>query len=307
MATGDLNVQITTLTGKPVNARVEIDLKPISTGGGSTGGQKMTVDVNMGTSLEVDVTGIECRGGPGTTYRLLANTPHYRPYGFFQLIQEGKLNEPSDDIEFWVKPGDITGIRGPKFADLDDLAQSLLKNAAMTRSNTQDADLLGLTGTSLYNRLGPLRQAGLLNIVKKASHSTADECLSSFLGLLVSRQDRIFAIVEPQLATKLNNSPRFRGVSPALHTPLPGFQLTGQSFKSKDAHANLQVTFMIRDSDGAMAADIDVDESSGIKHGFEVIRNAVIGGKTNPYLIHEFMTAADPIKRTLDPGYEFVF
>ena len=39
------------------------------------------------------------------------------------------------------------------------------------------------------------------------------------------------------------------------------------SFKSRDAHANLQITFMREIATGALAADIDIDESSGIEHG----------------------------------------
>lgn len=40
-----------------------------------------------------------------------------------------------------------------------------------------------------------------------------------------------------------------------------------------------------------LAADIDIDEASGIQHGMEVIRNAVFKRRTNPYLIHEFLLA----------------
>lgn len=58
---------------------------------------------------------------------------------------------------------------------------------------------------------------------------------------------------------------------------------------------------------GALAADIDIDESTGIEHGFEVIRNAVFNKRTNPYLIREFMLAADPLRRSLYPGHRFVF
>jgi len=46
---------------------------------------------------------------------------------------------------------------------------------------------------------------------------------------------------------------------------------------------------------------------SGIEHGFEVIRNATFRKRTNPYLIREFLLSADPIERSLDPGYQFRF
>jgi hypothetical protein len=63
----------------------------------------------------------------------------------------------------------------------------------------------------------------------------------------------------------------------------------------------------LSDMAGALVADIDIDESSGIEHGFEVIRNAVFRKRTNPYLIREFLNAADFTKRSLSPAYQFTF
>ena len=83
--------------------------------------------------------------------------------------------------------------------------------------------------------------------------------------------------------------------------------MTGESFKSRDAHANIQMTFQRRPENGELAADVDIDESSGIEHGFEVIRNALFRNRTNPYLIREFMLSADHVEHTLDPGYRFKF
>jgi len=64
---------------------------------------------------------------------------------------------------------------------------------------------------------------------------------------------------------------------------------------------------MVQEGTGRMAADIDIDESSGIEHGLEVIDNALFKKRTNPYLIREFLLSADPLNRSLDPGYAFVF
>ena len=55
------------------------------------------------------------------------------------------------------------------------------------------------------------------------------------------------------------------------------------------------------------AADVDIDEAAGIEHGVEVIRNKLFNNRTSPYLIREFLLAANPGERTLDPGYDFVF
>ena len=179
---------------------------------------------------------------------------------------------------------------------------------ARVGSKLRDDGLAGLQGEALYKKLGPLRKACLLNIARKASHrGTADNCWRFVRSLLGGRQDRIFALVDTGMADFLQASPAYVSADPLLHTPLPGFKLTGRSMKSRDPHANLQVTFIENIETGELAADIDIDESSGIQHGLEVIRNAVLNEKTNPYLIHEFLLAADPREHTLDPDYGFVF
>ena len=91
-----------------------------------------------------------------------------------------------------------------------------------------------------------------------------------------------------------------------MHDPPPGFSLTGESFKSRDAHGNLQVTFLSHEVTGDLAADIDIDKAGGIEHGFEVIGNAVLHNRTNPFAIREILLASDPINRSLDPGYQLL-
>jgi hypothetical protein len=307
MATGNLLVQLTDTAGQAVPGRIQIDLDPLS-GDPGTGGDQMETSVT-GSFTELLITGIACRGGLGTTYRALASTPHYRPYAFLQLIQEDRDNTANDDVEFWVEPGDVTNIDAPSFGDLPAHVRGMLENASMVAERPEDRDLLGTSGDDLYRRMGPLRKACLLNIVRKASDGpTAADCLPFVEGLLLCRQDRFFATVKPGLPEHLANSPVYNTAPKVLHQPLPGYEKSVHpSMKSRDAHANIQVTFMRHATTGDLAADIDIDESAGIKHGFEVIRNALFRNRTNPYLIREFLIAADPITRRLDPGYAFVF
>jgi hypothetical protein len=306
MPKGSLLVHIGVLTGEPVRSRVEIEMHRVS-GEPGTGGEAMEVSVNMGSDTDLTITGITCRGGPGTIYRIVVSASHYRDYSFFQLIRENVVNTASDDVEFWVKPGDVSEIRASGFAGLPEHLRAILTDADMHAVLPEDQDLLGSSGASLYQKLRPLRKACLLNIAKKASHPTADNCFPFFGALLLCRQDRFFAMVDSSLPERLRKSPVYKSAPETLHEPLPGFQLAEGSFKTRDAHANLQVTFMRHTQTGDLAADIDIDESSGIEHGFEVIRNAVFRKRTNPYLIREFMLAADLREHTLDPGYGFVF
>jgi hypothetical protein len=305
VADGNLVVRLTDLTGQPVRD-IDIDLSRLP-GEAGTGGETMNVSL-AGPDPDLTITGITCRGGPGTMYRVLATAPHYRPYGFFQLIREGRNNTASDDVEFWVKPDDVTDIRAPGFDDLPPQARRILERAQMIGFKPADRDLVGLAGVDLYRQLGPLRKACLLNLIAKASdRATTGDCLPAIGGVLLCRQDRFFARVDARLPERLRRSPVFKSARVTLHEPLPGFQMAEGSFKSRDAHANLQVTFMRETATGELAADIDIDEASGIEHGFEVIRNATFRTRTNPYLVREFLLSADPAARSLDPGYQFRF
>jgi len=305
MPKGKLHLHLTDLRGEALHEKVELDFDRMS-GELGVGGESMEVSVNMGTETEAIISGLPCKGGLGTMYRVLASTAHYRVYSYFQRIVENTVNGGTDDVEFWVKPGEVTDIDAPPFDELPDRVQQILTAAQMKTDKPQDQDLLGLSGSALYEELGPLRRACFLNIVKKASHETADNCLLAIEDLLVCRQDRFFAFVNSALVTQLNDSPRFKSAGNGLHPPLEGFSV-GPSFKSRDAHANIQLTFMLHNGTGRMAADIDIDESSGIEHGLEVIHNALFKKRTNPYLIREFLLSADPLNHSLDPGYSFVF
>jgi hypothetical protein len=122
---------------------------------------------------------------------------------------------------------------------------------------------------------------------------------------VLSRQDRCFVKIDSVVLKFLADSAAFSEAPGTLHTPLPNFHLR-KSYKSKDAHANLQVTVMENPATGEFAADVDIDEAAGIQHGLEVMRNAIFDQRTSPYLIREFMLASD-LEGTLDPGYDFEF
>jgi hypothetical protein len=306
MPTGNLVVQLTDVSGAAVPGRIEIGLTRMP-GEPGTGGQNAEV-VSTGSVTDLTITGIACRGGPGTLYKVSASAEHFRRYTFIQLIAEDRDNTATDDVELWVKPGDVGGIRAPAFDELPRQVQTMLQTAGMLADKAEDEDLVGASGATLYQRLGPLRKACLLNIATKLAHAgTTGNCLPSIGSLLLCRQDRFFATVRPMLPEQLRQSPLFKSAPKTLHDPLPGFVLAEGSFKSRDAHANLQVTFMRDTAHGTLAADIDIDESSGIEHGFEVIRNALFRNRTSPYLIREFMALADPIGHTLTPPYSLTF
>lgn len=306
MPQGTITIPITDLAGNPLQAAVDIDLDPLPPPAGA-GGSRMHASVKMGNASQVKLGDIECIGGPGTRYMITVRSKNYCPYSFFQMVTSDRVLQASDSVDLWVDPSRVKGIKGPKFQDLEPRQQRLLETARMFQMLPEDQDLMGKSGAKLYNALGPLRQACFLNILKKAAHrGTTANCAKFIRSLILCRQDRFFAMVEPEIQDFLRNSELFKSAPNTLHEPLPDFQME-ESFKSRDPHANLQVTLMRHATGNLMAADIDIDEASGIEHGFEVIRNAVFQDRTNPYLIHQFLIAADPIEKTLDPGYSFIF
>ena len=304
MATGSLRFQITDLVGEPIEGKLNVDFTPAEN---SPGGTMMEAVFPPTSETRFIVEDLRCRGGPGTLYITRITTRNFRTYAFFQLILEQKINTPSEShIRLMAKPKRVKDIVAPTFPALAASLRRFLDTADMQAPKPEDRDLLGLQGAALYGALGPLRKACLLNVFTKAGHASSDGCFRFLRSLSVLRQDRCYCSADPNMPEFLRRSAKFKSAPNTLHEPLSGFQLE-DSFKSRDAHANLQVTFMRHNQTGELTADVDIDESSGIEHGFEVIRNAITGGRTNPYLVRELMLLFDPVEKVLDPGYRFVF
>ncbi len=303
MPVGSLSLRVTDLLDNPIEGKLDFNFDPTSN---SAGGASMEATFSVAGETAFTIENIQCRGGPGTLYTARTTTGNFRPYAFFQMILD-RDNTPSEShIRLIVEPNRVKEIAAPAFSALAKPLRDFVDAANMQAPNPEDRDLLGLQGTALYDKAGPLRKACLLNIFTKANHVSAEKCFTFLRSIAVLRQDRCFCSVDPGMPEFLRKSERFKSAPNTLHDPLSGFILE-DSFKSKDAHANLQVTFMRHGETGDLAADVDIDESSGIEHGFEVIRNAVTGGHTNPYLIRELMLLADPVEKVLDPGYRFIF
>jgi hypothetical protein len=303
MPVGSLKLHVTDVRDEPVEGLIEIEFEPKEN---SPGGENMQAEFANDAATAFIVEQIECRGGPGTMYIVRVEARNFKPYAFFQLILEQRVNTASDSrIRLLVDPKRVRDIAAPDFTSLAAAERSFLDTAEMMAVEQEDRDLLGLTGPTLYEGLGPLRKAALLNILAKTKHGTTGRCFRFLQSLLVLRQDRCFCTVDPSMPEFLRKSDFFNSARNTLHEPLKDFILE-DSFKSQDAHANLQVTFMRHKTNGTLAADVDIDESSGIEHGFEVIRNR-FKGRTNPYLIRELMLLFDPVEKTLDPRYRFVF
>jgi len=307
MATGALELRVTDTLDEPVAGRLDMDFDPAS---GSVGGASSNVSFTLTGATDLTVSNLSARGGPGTRYEVRLDHSHFKTYAFFQVIVEKITSQAADfPIRLVVNPSAVRDIDAPGFDDLPKTLREFLRDARMQigdkKFEGEDKELLGLAGAALYDALGPLRTACLLNLFTKSRHLSAAKVWSRILHPLVVRQDRCFCAVAPDTAAFLNDAERFTSAPKLLHKPLKGYELVS-SFKSKDAHANLQVTVMTNTSTGDFAADVDIDEASGLGHGLEVIRNQ-FKGRTNPYLVRELLLLSEAEKGALDPGYRFVF
>jgi hypothetical protein len=303
MAKGSLTIAVTDARGGALSGPLHIALDPHAQ---SIGGDRMEVSFNVSGHQRFEISNISCHDGPGTLYAFRLKADGYKPYAFFQLIRPGARNLPSEArLRLMANPKKVGGITAPAFADLPATFRRALAAAVMVELAAEDRDLLGLSGAALYEAMGPMRKASLLNLVAKGMHGSSDRIASFVRAPAILRQDRCFAEVDPALHDQLARSDRYKSAPGKLHTPPRGFELAN-SFKSRDAHANLQVTFMRQIGSDVMWADIDIDEASGFDHGFEVIRNAIVDGRTNPYLVRELLLLAFD-HQPIDPGYDFVF
>lgn len=276
MATGSLQLTLTDLSGSPLQGDIDIQFTPTA----NTGGDRMEVQFPANGATHFTVSNIECRPGPGTLYRVFIQADKYRPYAFFQQINENAIAlSPDNEIGLAVLPNKVRGIVPPP---LSPALAAILPNP------------------NFFHQLDAMSQACLLNIFAKASHNSTSRTFRFVSRLVDLQQDRVFCEVDPAIQNFLTRDERFKSADGVLHTPPAGHEHFG-SFKSRDAHANIQYTLFREVATGNILADIDIDEASGIEHGFEVIRNMVTKGKTNPFQIHELLLLTE-----IDPGYQLV-
>ena len=289
MATGALKLELLDVRRKGVNDHVFLELVSLN----RSRHYRNTVFVQR----EVELKGIECN--QPTVYQVCVWPSNYRPAQFFITIREGQT-ATRESVRMPVDAAGVTGIEAPPYAALDPELQRVLQVSDI------DAEP-GRNGQELYDALDPIRKACLLNIFTKASNTILRDGVSCFRhigGLIRLRGDRFFATTRAAFREEVQNARDiFTEVSSALHHPPDGYT-RARSFKTNDRYGNLQVSFFRRGETGDdYLVDMDIDEASGIGHGFEVLRNFVTTHETSPYDIREILIA----HQSLDPGYSFQF
>jgi hypothetical protein len=160
-----------------------------------------------------------------------------------------------------------------------------------------------------WNALEPQRKGGLMNVCAKANQYELDPgkfMVEFFERLIDPLPARSFVVVDPGLHQRLLGRPHiFTQVSGALHKFPPGWETlpAQESFKTKDKSGNLQLTFA-RDTsgEGKMLVDVDLDDHSGVKHAFDVLKHWITGEDTHPYNIHQILKHF----QNIDAGYRLL-
>jgi hypothetical protein len=272
--------------GQPLDDRADVQVIDTRT--------ERTVDRmdNKSTTVPTRATHVE----PNVVYKVRVFPSKHRPVGRFVRVPAS--GESIVEIHYPILPIRVTGVRFPPYEELD-----VALRAVLEKGNVEDHPE---AGRALYEGIGDLERAGLLNIWAKMLRtplSFSQSRVSDFVDALYRvRGDRFFADVTLSLRDLVKTATaagQFDPVPEGLHTPPPGFEHAG-SYKTRDTHGNLQLTFFAStDPPLRFRVDADIDETRGIEHLFEVLQDSLTGRETHPYDVHEILVFA----QQLDPGY----
>lgn len=117
--------------------------------------------------------------------------------------------------------------------------------------------------------------------------------------ILEVRVDRLICRVAGAILEAIAGADELEDVPSSLHDPPAGY-VHGESVKTREAHGSLQITIFepVDDGELPLLADIDIDESRGLEHLFDVIEHHVAGSKTNAVDIQQILIAGG-----IDPGW----
>jgi hypothetical protein len=233
----------------------------------------------------------------GGRYLVQVFPTRYRPEGLFmRILEDQKL---AHTFTLVPEPNRVTSVIFPPFGDLGADLKSLLE----TSSVEGDEDK---SGEALYQGLGDLRRAGLLNLYAKMKATRFDDGRDAFsyvTSLTRVRGERFFADVRVDFRDAVKNSVHsklFEEVPGVLHK-MDGFELD-DSFKTGDPSGNLQLTFFRKADPIRFRVDADIDRSKGLEHVFDVISHTITNTDTHPYDVHAILL----IDQKIDTGYRLV-
>jgi hypothetical protein len=247
-------------------------------------------------SKKLNIEGVDSSNGG--RYQVQVFPTRYRPESLFLRIQEDETLKHT--FLMVPDPNRVLRVDFPPYADLGADLKNVLENSSVEGNEDKK-------GEALYDALKDLRAAGLLNLYAKMKATKFDGGIDAFsfvTSLRRVRGERFFADVKVDFRDAVKNSVHahlFDKVDESLHEPPPGYE-HADSFKTQDGHGNLQVTFFRKKDALEFIADVDIDGSKGLEHGFDVISHTISGKDSHPYDIHAILRKAQEI----DTGYRLI-
>jgi len=235
---------------------------------------------------------------PGGIYSLKIMPANYRPIARFITVQEtGKDNLV---VVLPVDPGKVKRAIFKTYDQLPtDLRVVLERTAAGTALSTVE---------EFYRNLTEHERAGLFNIYAKMKATLLENNRNTFdyvNSLNKVLPARFYANVSSEMFDEVKEMSErgkvFDRVNGSLHQIPDNHRQTG-SYKTRDRYGNLQLTFSQHLEYGSYMVDVDIDNSSGIEHIFDVITNEISNRDSHPYDIREILLRT----QNLDPGYELI-
>jgi hypothetical protein len=272
------------------------------------------VDVRDLTSGQLVGTKRNVKGTASVTVPVQPGRPHsvqvfplrHRPVGVIEISPDGNASK-NVHVFCPVHPQRVVDVGFPDYDDLAPELRAVLEVSALEPDLRAPASGAA-TGRTLYDGLDTIPRAGLLNLfVKMQNTLSGGRTMWSFVDTLYRvRGDRIFADVAIDFRDHVKSGEaggEFARVNDALHTPPPDFTSAG-SFKHQLFHAGvLQLTFFSSvASPLRFKLDADIDDAGGLGHVFQVLRNWITQGETNPYDIHQILV----FSQFLNPSYRLL-
>lgn len=155
-------------------------------------------------------------------------------------------------------------------------------------------------GPGEWNELDRQIRASILNLSAKMwKEEVADgRRLITFVNKIdrtwldLKHRERIYANVKEELLPALRNYPElYISQNGGMHKFPAGWSRvkSPDSFKTlRDSAGNIQLTFA-QNAEGALLADIDLDDHKGLQHVANVLQHVFSGKDTDPYDIHEIL------------------
>src|SRR6185295_4476398 len=221
---GKLRLSLVDVLGDKIGGRVGIRLRHQV-----LSDQRVLNDLDA--SKRIPIEGLF--GIPQGLYRIEIDPSVYLSTSRFVTIKASGFTDV--EITCAIDPDKVTSVTFPKFADLPDSTQKLLKNS----DNVLTFE--GKKGKALYDALDDVRKANVLNLTAKCAAtplSNGKTVLPFIEKIIEIRGDRFFVVAPRELRQETKSSEvagLFKSAPDKLHTPPPGFSRAG-SVKTLDRY-----------------------------------------------------------------------